>query len=264
MIGAGDFMQVFLVCMLAGIAAGVEIGFAGVSAPTIIAPVLIACLGYPWYEAVGIGLTAEVLSAVSSAYVYKKNKNVDLKGGTLMVSCVLIFTFIGSYFSQYLPNTEMGWITIILSLVMGLRFVLSPTGNKNQKFIEGKASLRVVLSILVGCYIGFWCGLLGAGGGMMMLFGLTCVLGYELKMAVGTSGFVMVFTALIGAVSHFYYGEMTDYIPAVIICSIFTLLAASVSARLANRMSAVKTSYFTGTILLVLCGAMIIKLAVGL
>ncbi|MCD8231296.1 MAG: sulfite exporter TauE/SafE family protein [Clostridiales bacterium] len=264
MIEMNEFLLVFLVCMLAGIAAGVEIGFAGVSAPTIIAPVLIACLGYPWYEAVGIGLTAEVLSAVSSAYVYRKNKNVDLKGGSLMVGCVLLFTFIGSYFSQYLPNTEMGWITVILSLVMGLRFVTNPSGNRQQKFIEGKKSLRLILSVLVGCYIGFWCGLMGAGGGMMLMFGLTCVLGYDLKIAVGTSGFVMVFTALIGSVSHFYYGEMTDYIPAVIICAVFTLLAASVSARLANRMSTRAVSYATGSILLVLCGAMILKMAAGL
>lgn len=38
---------------------------------------------------------------------------------------------------------------------------------------------------------------------MMMLLILTSVLGYELKTAVGTSVFIMTFTALTGAVSHF-------------------------------------------------------------
>ena len=41
---------------------------------------------------------------------------------------------------------------------------------------------------------------------MMMLLILTSVLGYELKTAVGTSVFIMTFTALTGAVSHFAIG----------------------------------------------------------
>lgn len=40
----------------------------------------------------------------------------------------------------------------------------------------------------------------------MMLLILTSVLGYELKTAVGTSVFIMTFTALTGALSHFTIG----------------------------------------------------------
>ena len=45
---------------------------------------------------------------------------------------------------------------------------------------------------------------------MMMLLILTSVLGYELKTAVGTSVFIMTFTALTGAVSHFAIGGAPD------------------------------------------------------
>ena len=45
---------------------------------------------------------------------------------------------------------------------------------------------------------------------MMMLLLLTSVLGYELKTAVGTSVFIMTFTALTGAVSHFAIGGAPD------------------------------------------------------
>ena len=44
----------------------------------------------------------------------------------------------------------------------------------------------------------------------MMLLILTSVLGYELKTAVGTSVFIMTFTALTGAISHFAIGGMPD------------------------------------------------------
>ena len=46
---------------------------------------------------------------------------------------------------------------------------------------------------------------------MMMLLILTSVLGYELKTAVGTSVFIMTFTALTGAASHFAIGGAPDW-----------------------------------------------------
>ena len=45
----------------------------------------------------------------------------------------------------------------------------------------------------------------------MMLLILTSVLGYELKTAVGTSVFIMTFTALTGAASHFAIGGAPDW-----------------------------------------------------
>ena len=69
---------------------------------------------------------------------------------------------------------------------------------------------RIIQSIICGSIIGFICGFIGAGGGMMMLLILTSVLGYELKTAVGTSVFIMTFTALTGAISHFSIDGMPD------------------------------------------------------
>lgn len=68
-----------------------------------------------------------------------------------------------------------------------------------------------IQSIICGILIGFICGFIGAGGGMMMLLILTSVLGYELKTAVGTSVFIMTFTAFTGAVSHFAIGGAPDW-----------------------------------------------------
>ena len=68
--------------------------------------------------------------------------------------------------------------------------------------------------------IGLICGFVGAGGGMMMLLILTSVLGYELKTAVGTSVFIMAFTAFTGAVSHFMIVGAPDW-TVFILCVVF-------------------------------------------
>ena len=85
----------------------------------------------------------------------------------------------------------------------------------------------------------------------MMLLILTSVLGYELKTAVGTSVFIMTFTAFTGAVSHFTIGGMPD-ITALILCIASTLLWARIAARFANKASAKTLNRATGVVLTVL------------
>ena len=105
--------------------------------------------------------------------------------------------------------------------------------------------------------VGFICGFVGAGGGMMMLLLLTSILGYELKTAVGTSVFIMTFTALTGAGSHFAIGGMPEMLPLVL-CVIFTLLWARIAALFANKASAITLNRATGVVLTVLGTAILL------
>ena len=113
------------------------------------------------------------------------------------------------------------------------------------------AKKRAVQSVVCGVLIGFTCGFVGAGGGMMMLLILTSVLGYELKIAVGTSVFIMTFTALTGAVSHFAIGGAPDW-TVFVLCVVFTLLWARIAAVFANKASPETLNRATGVVLVVL------------
>ena len=85
----------------------------------------------------------------------------------------------------------------------------------------------------------------------MMLLILTSVLGYELKTAVGTSVFIMSFTAFTGAVSHFTIGGMPDF-TVWILCIVFTLLWARIAAVFANKATPKTLNRATGIILVIL------------
>ena len=90
---------------------------------------------------------------------------------------------------------------------------------------------------------------------MMMLLILTTVLGYELKTAVGTSVFIMTFTALTGAISHFSIGGLPDILVWVL-CVVFTLVWARIAAVFANKAAPRTLNRATGVVLVVL-GAVI-------
>ncbi len=245
-------IRLLLVCAAAGIAAGVGTGFAGMSATTAIVPMLVTFLGVPWYEAVGIGLASDVLASAFSAYVYRKNGNMDLKQGLIMLASVLIMTVIGSYFSQYMPNREMGYLSVITVTFLGLRFILRPATRQSPFVLSGGEKRRGFLAVICGIFIGFYCGFMGLGGGMMMLFILTTILRYDLRTAVGTSVFVMTFIALTGAVSHIYFGDVASYLSVLLLCVFFTLVSALAAAAISNHLKDSTTNRVTGVVLFAL------------
>ena len=246
----------FLICFVAGIGAGLGTGFAGMSAAAVISPMLITFLHMEAYDAVGIALASDVLASAISAYTYGRNKNLDVKNGLVMMVSVLAFTLVGSWVASRMPNSTMGSFSMFMTLLLGIKFLVRPVMTTKESMQAVSARKRFVQSIVCGVIIGFICGFVGAGGGMMMLLILTSVLGYELKTAVGTSVFIMTFTALLGAVSHFSIGGAPD-LWALAFCALSTLLWARIAARLANRFSAVTLNRATGAVLVAL-GALIL------
>ena len=247
----------FIVCFLAGLGAGLGTGFAGMSAAAVISPMLLTFLGIPAYEAVGIALASDVLASAVSAYTYGKNENLDIKNGAVMMAAVLAFTLVGSWSASFLPNATMGSFSVIMTLILGIRFIIKPVMTEKSSMNETGGKMRFVQSAVSGMVVGFICGFIGAGGGMMMLILLTGVLGYELKTAVGTSVFIMTFTALTGAVSHFAIGGMPD-IWCLVFCIISTLLWARIAARFANKASPLTLNRVVGAVLSVLGIVMIL------
>ncbi len=240
-----------IVTFFAGMGAGLGTGFAGLSAAAVISPILITFLGIDPYTAVGIALSSDVLASAVSAYTYGKNKNLDIKNGLIMMVTVLIFTVVGSYISSLVPSATMGNFSVFMTFLLGIKFIVRPVMTTKEAMQGVSAKKRAMQSVICGIIIGFICGFIGAGGGMMMLLILTSVLGYELKTAVGTSVFIMTFTAFTGAVSHFAIGGLPD--PAVwILCIIFTLIWARIAAVLANKATPKTLNRATGVILVIL------------
>lgn len=247
----------FLICFIAGIGAGLGTGFAGMSAAAVISPMLITFLGVPAYQAVGIALASDVLASGVSAYTYSKNKNLDIRNGIVMMVAVLVFTLVGSMLASLLPSTTMGAFSMVMTLLLGIKFIVKPVMTTKEKMLETSQKKRFIQSIICGIVIGLICGFVGAGGGMMMLLILTSILGYELKTAVGTSVFIMAFTALTGALSHFAIDGKPD-IFILVSCILSTLLFARIAALFANKAAPKVLNRITGAVLVILGTAMII------
>ncbi len=251
-----SIITTIIVTFFSGMGAGLGTGFAGMSAAAVITPMLVTFLDMEPYMAVGIALSSDVLASAVSAWIYGKNKNLDIRNGLIMMAAVLTFTVVGSYISSLVPSAAMGNFSVFMTLLLGVKFILRPVMTTKESMAATAPGKRAIQSVTSGILIGFICGFVGAGGGMMMLLILTSVLGYELKTAVGTSVFIMTFTALTGAASHFMMGGAPDML-VLMLCVLFTLLWARVAALFANRAAPATLNRATGVVLVAL-GAVIL------
>ncbi len=251
----------------AALGAGIGTGLAGLSAATVMVPVLIVlCPSFSGetgaYQATAIALASDILGSAVTTYTYGKHKNIDLKRGWLMLVCILTMSTVGSYVAFIVGNVVLGGFTLFLTFFIGIRFLVKPdTSRKNQAAKGEKLDVKgIVISLFFGLTIGFGTGFVGTGGGMMMLIVFTAFLGMELKTAVGTSTFIMTFTALIASVSHIliHPAIVFEKWAVMLVCIVVATAASLVSARFANRVKNRTVGLVTGAVLTVLGAAMLI------
>jgi hypothetical protein len=246
----------YLVYFIGGIAAGAATGFVGLSAAVIIAPLFVTLLKMDPYMAVGIALASDVLASGLSAYTYYRNKNIHLKSAAVMGVTVVLFTILGSYFSKDMDPVNLGGVLNIVLVILGIRFLVYPVkGNQGGNIFKLTKS-RLFISVFWGAVIGIISGYTGSGGGLSMLAVLTIALGYDLKKAVGTSVFIMVFTAFVGAGSHILISG-TEWIP-LIITGFAALLGAKFAAQYANKINNKTLNIIIGSSLTVFGSVLVI------
>ena len=249
-------MMVWLVYIIAGLGAGIVTGLAGLSAAVIITPLLVSVCGWASYDAVTVALMSDVLASLLSAYTYAKSKNIDVKSGALTTLTAFVGTVVGSYcgylFSQAQPD-GLGYLSMLTTICLGIKFLVKPiTSGAGSPDAENQISAKKrALAMVLGCGIGWVCGFTGSGGGILMLTVFTVVLGYNLKVAVGTSTMIMSIVALTGAVSHIAMGARLDPLPAAVTI-LSCLFGAVVSARFANRCEIRKLNKVVGVVLTIL------------
>ncbi|MBE6128681.1 MAG: hypothetical protein E7185_05345 [Erysipelotrichaceae bacterium] len=253
--------------IIAAIGAGIGTGLAGLSAATVMVPILIVlCPSFHGetgaYQATAIALASDILGSAVTAYTYAKHKNIDLRRGWIMLVCILVMCTVGSYAAFLVGNVVLGGFTLFLTFFIGIRFLVSPdTSRKTQAAKGEKLDWKgIAISVFFGITIGFGTGFVGTGGGMMMLIVFTLFLGMELKTAVGTSTFIMTFTALIASVSHIliHPAIILEKWDVMLICIVFATAASLISASFANRVNNRTVGYVTGIVLTVLGAAMIL------
>lgn len=247
----------WIVYIIAGLGAGAVTGLAGLSAAVVITPLLVSACGWDSYNAVTVALASDVLASLLTAFTYAKNKNIDIKRGLMVGLTALLGTIVGSYVGYLFNKAQpggLGLIAMATTVFLGIKFLVKPINggiDGNDSKNGGPSLKKTIVAMVCGLAIGFICGFTGSGGGVLMLTVFTVIIGYNLKVAVGTSTMIMTFVALVGAVSHVFMGaSVTPGAMAVVVST--CLFGALVAARFANKCDVEKLNRVIGIVLVIL------------
>lgn len=254
-------IDLILLLIVAGLGAGVVTGLAGASAATVVTPLLVTFTPIAAYAAITISLLADVFASFFSFLTYRKNGNINMKDGVYLTITACIGSVAGSYLSSLIGDDALGSTGGIMTLILGINFLrkgyIKYKNTKDPNYVEPVAKPNklseynpALVSCVLGLILGLVCGIIGAGGGLMILFVLTAVLRYDTKTAIGTSVLIMTFTALSGGVAHLFQLdgviEPKQFIIGLVIVCISAVVGAKVSAVYANKTEEYKLLMIVG------------------
>mgnify|MGYP000899912905 CR=1 FL=1 len=259
-----------LLIVLVGLLAGVVTGLIGASGVMVIVPGLVM-LGYGAADAIGASLFADTVASLVVSWTYYQSGNVNLRQGWWIAVGSILGAQIGSFISPHISETGLGGsfgiFLILTALVFALRGMGTVIGVNGQQVDAKREPNRllkilrknvVLSSLILGFLVGIVSGLLGAGGGVMILLILVFVLEYSMHEGVGTSTFIMAFTAASGAIGHALTGNLP--LDAAVLSGLGTVIGGRLAARFANKVNERVLSYIVGAVFAILGVAMLLGL----
>lgn len=283
----------YVLILLIGCVAGVVTGLIGASGVMIVVPALVV-LGYSVPDAIGASLFINTVAALIVAWTFYQNGNLNLKQGIWIAAGSVVGAQVGSFIAPSIPDVGLGSAFSIFLLISAVTFLIKGIKTETSKtnvlasfdttdnqpsfddtnpttqpssddtntatqmsFILRLLRDNVILSgLLLGFLVGILCGLIGAGGGVMILLILVFIMQYSLHEGIGTSTLIMAFTAASGTIGH----ALTSNLPlnASLIGSAGTIVGGRFAARFANKINEKALSMVVGGLFVVLAIAMLI------
>jgi len=195
---------------LASVVMGLSLGMIGGGGSILTVPILVYLFGINPVLATAYSLFIVGLTALFGGLSYFLKGEVDLKTGFIFA----VPSFVGVYLTRAFvvpampdPVFSIGGADVPKPLLIMLIFAVlmvaaSVSMIRNKKAVAKKADLspvaRYTLISFEGLVVGGVTGLVGAGGGFLIIPALVLLVGLPMKIAVGTSLFIIAAKSLIG------------------------------------------------------------------
>jgi uncharacterized protein len=181
------------------------LSMAGLGAAFIFVP-FFYWLGVPLAESAALGLLLNSVSLAFASVTYVRSKLVDFRAALPIAVAAVILSPLGAQTTRLVDKNLLLWLfTAFLVFAGSMMLFYKPRPRPVQR-----GTAVAVLSTGVGGVAGFLGGLLGVGGGNFIVPVLNW-LGFDAKVAAGTTAFVVVFSSLAGFLGHASLGGQ-DYV----------------------------------------------------
>ncbi len=190
--------------VLAGAFTGVLSGFFGIGGGTILVPLLIM-IGFDIKDAIGISVVQMLMASLYGSYINKKSGLIDLS----LIVPIGIGGFLGalgsSYFVKHVSSQLLEGLFLLFVLYAIYRVVKhNPESGGDSDF---QSPSKYIL-LLIGATIGFFSISIGVGGSLLLVPILVGFFHYDIKKAIATGLFFVIFSSLSGVITFALHGNI--------------------------------------------------------
>lgn len=178
-----------------GAAAGVTSGLLGIGGGIIMVPLLLA-IGMDRHRAHATSLAAIIPIALAGSTAFGVSGAVDLRVGVAVGLGGVLGSALGATVMNRTAPRTLAIVFDLVLLIAALRMIFGGGSLTSGAGLEGFAVLA--LAFAIGSAAGFFAGLSGVGGGVIMVPAFVLLLGFTQHAAQGTSLVAIIFTALSG------------------------------------------------------------------
>ena len=227
------------------IAAGIS-SMIGIGGGVLYVPILLA-FDFPFYQAAAISLFIIIALSLSATLVYYRVQLVDWKLALTIEPIIAITALIGGYYSPFIQIKGLKVLFALVLIISGYFMIRSIKEIQNKfinkrkwgyllrKFGEEEYSVNLLIGLPLTALAGLVAGLLGTGGGAIKVPLMVLLLGIPMKIAVGTSCFMVGITALFGFWGHYFAGHFE--LKMALILALVVFAGAQAGSRISIKVN---------------------------
>jgi hypothetical protein len=186
--------------VLIGLVAGVVGGGLGLGGGIVLVPLLVA-VSFEQHRAHGTSLAAIVLIALAGATFFGLSGEMAIGLGVTIGIGGVIGSVIGASVMNRISARSLTIVFGIVLLIAAIRMISGANPLPGSGDLSEVA--QIAIAVLIGLVAGFFAGLAGIGGGVVIVPSTVLLLGLPQHEAQGTSLIAIIFTATAGTIINF-------------------------------------------------------------
>lgn len=259
-----QLLQMVIVLMVAGLAAGTVAGLFGIGGGFVVVPTLLVVFGYfgvadevLMKSAVATSLATIIVTGFRSAHAHYKKGAVDMQIIRDWAPWLVVGAMIGTLLTRVLDASALKIIFSVGVFLMGLHFVFPSKNNVRFRFSAEMPNNPALAPIATA--LGSFCAMLGIGGGTPAVMIMTAC-DRKIHQAVATAAGFGVIIAVPGTIGNMIVGWGAEgllpgsvgYVNLIAALSVVSMsvITAPMGAKLAHSLDAVKLKRFFGIYLI--------------
>jgi hypothetical protein len=196
----------YLLALLSGGLVGLLLGATGGGGSLVAIPLLVYVVGVPVQKATAMSLIVVGYSSLFGAWKESRQQRVHVVTAILFSLTGMIGAWVGAHGHQLVPETLVLFLFGNLLLFISVwTFWKTHEGEYNDipsgcaKKFSGRCALK---ALACGWGVGLLTGFFGVGGGFLIVPALMFLMGFPIRLAIGTSLLIIALISIGGVAGH--------------------------------------------------------------